>query len=662
MFRFFRFLAALSLLVGLGAASPLPEYRRLSLFELSACADLVVKGRIDSVSFDANERRRTFPERSDPDRMIVVSVEETWVGEPSADKVRVLAFEDWTCAARWRSYGAGQRVVLFLLKPEKPSDLWTILGAGDEGELPILEESARISDEQNHHVQGFELQSPVIDGIRTHGYLLPLDALRDAVRGFRETFDYAISRERDPVQWIRPKKGLAGAEAYAATSPIARHLFQTALSSSVWKGDTGQPPPQIFPREAKLISAEAHQLSGPARIRPGREPERARSERSSGFGRACADLGDVDGDGIEDLAVGAPNDSITGHYHGALWILFQDGKGGVRQFAEIREGVNGFPASMNEFASLGGSVAGLGDLDGDGIPDLVVGAQGWDGTDKDRGGVWILYLTRAGAVSRAVEIGSDPKLREVGIGVGAGIGASLANLGDIDGDGSPEIVIGQAPEFDKGMKEGRSVFIVSLGARGEVRWARRIHDRKEGIDPGYSWFGQAVTGLGDLDGDGVRDLAASNPNDSDGAGLAGAVWILLLKEDGSLKSKHKISAWHGGFRGLLHGWGNFGGALCGPGDVDGDGTPDLLARSAEGIWILLMDRVGTVRDQRRVVRSDPDESATRGFGTSIAARRVRGEGEDIEVAIGGYLQIAGERVEPCVWLARIDSSATIRSW
>ncbi len=633
--------ALVLLVVVFAAAFASPKYERLRLFELAACADLVVAGRIELVSSGE----------------FVASVEQPWLGEPSTNVVRVNAFENWTCAARWAPYRVGQRVVLFLRKPEHPGDPFTILGAGDEGELPILDGKACVGEAQSYRVRDVEHRDVVIDGATTRGYLLPLDAFRDAVRGFRETFSYSATWKRDPVEWIRPTKGLPEAEAFAATGPIARHLFEEARASRSWKGETGERAPNIFPADAKRISATAHGLTGPSRVQAGRNWQDAQYERFSAFGQSCAFVGDIDGDGNEDLAVGAPSDSLLGHFNGALWIVFLDAKGNVRKLSEIREHASGFPAIMNEFSALGRSVTSLGDLDGDGVPDLAVGAPLWDGPDKHRGGVWILFLTRSGEVSHAVEIGSDPRLRELGVGAGSGFGASLANLGDIDGDGSPEIAVGQDPEFDKGFKEGRSVFVVSLGSKGDIRWARRIHDRTEMIGPDYSWFGQAVAGIGDLDGDGIPDLAVSNEYDADGSEMAGAVWICFLDKNGSLKAKEKISAWQGKFGGLLHGGSKLGSPLCGPGDIDGDGIPDLLAGSADGIWVLEMNRDGSVKEQRRVVRS---EASPIWLGMSIAARR--GPGPLVRLALGDQVGGVGEHAEPVVWLASIDSKVVIRGW
>ena len=86
-------------------------------------------------------------------------------------------------------------------------------------------------------------------------------------------------------------------------------------------------------------------------------------------------------------------------------------------------------------------------------------------------------------------------------------------------------------------------------------------------------FGHSVTSVGDLDGDGVVDLAVGVRSDADGGSRTGAVWILFLNIDGSVKSRQKISDLEGGFTGELHGGDRFGRSVTSMGDLDGDGIP-----------------------------------------------------------------------------------------
>ena len=111
------------------------------------------------------------------------------------------------------------------------------------------------------------------------------------------------------------------------------------------------------------------------------------------FGISVAWLGDLDGDGVDDLAVGVVGDDDGGPGRGAVWILFLNADGTVKSDQKISETQGGFTGALANSDFFGYDVAALGDLDGDGVGDLVVGAAG-DGTptEPSRGAVWVLFL------------------------------------------------------------------------------------------------------------------------------------------------------------------------------------------------------------------------------------------------------------------------------
>ena len=114
-------------------------------------------------------------------------------------------------------------------------------------------------------------------------------------------------------------------------------------------------------------------------------------------GSSVTALGDMDGDGVTDLAVGATGDDTGGYSRGAVHVLFMNTNGTVKSSTKIASGTGGGP-TLADGDSFGTSVAGLGDLDGDGVSDLAVGAQ-WDDTGGNgRGAGYVLFMNASGRV------------------------------------------------------------------------------------------------------------------------------------------------------------------------------------------------------------------------------------------------------------------------
>ena len=176
----------------------------------------------------------------------------------------------------------------------------------------------------------------------------------------------------------------------------------------------------------------------------------------SQFGWSVASLGDLDGDGVTDLAVGAITDNDGGTFQGAVWILFLNPDGTVASEQKISETAGGFGGTLDPSDLFGASVASLGDLDGDGVTDLAVGAYRDDDGSTDQGAVWILFLNPDGTVA------SEQKVSETAGGFGGTLdpsdlfGLSVASLGDLDGDGVTDLAVGALWDDDGGRTRGRS--------------------------------------------------------------------------------------------------------------------------------------------------------------------------------------------------------------
>ncbi len=363
------------------------------------------------------------------------------------------------------------------------------------------------------------------------------------------------------------------------------------------------------------------------------------------FGRSVVSIGDLDGDGVTDVAVGASHsdDGGTGPNddRGSVWILFMRNDGTVKAEQKISDTEGGFTGTLENSDRFGTSVASLGDLDGpgSGVVTLAVGAPGDDdGGESGEGAIWLLYLNADGNVNYHEKISETSGGFTETLDGGDEFGSSLASLGDFDGDAVPDMVVGRWLDDDGGTTASSNrgaVYMILLNANGTVKSYEKISDAQgnfAGVLDDGDWFGTGVTSLGDFDGDGVDDLAVGAPGDNNGRG---AVWLLFMNSDGTVKSHVEIGDGLGGFVGALDDDDNFGYDVASMGDLDGDGVGDLAvgARMDDdggtgdveygAVWILYLNENGTVKSHQKI-------SATEGgfsngtwadptlFGTSVA--------------------------------------------
>jgi hypothetical protein len=220
-----------------------------------------------------------------------------------------------------------------------------------------------------------------------------------------------------------------------------------------------------------------------------------------------------------------------------------------------------------EFAYFGNAVAGAGDVNGDGTPDLLVGASGQVVSDNfDQGQAFVL----SGADGSHLLTLDDPTPQ-----AGAGFGTTVAVAGDVNGDGVPDLLVGAPSQQVGGNRDQGQAFVLS-GADGS-----HLLTLDDPTPHALAGFGYAVAGAGDVNGDGTPDLlvgASGNVGGNVGQGqafvLSGANGSHLLTLDDPTP---QVGA-------------GFGTTVAVAGDVNGDGVPDLLVGAPS-------QQVGGNRDQ-----------------------------------------------------------------
>ena len=395
------------------------------------------------------------------------------------------------------------------------------------------------------------------------------------------------------------------------------------------------------------------------------------------FSWSVTSLGDLDGDGVGDLAAGAYGDGDGGIRHGAVWVLFLNRDGTVKSHQKISDTQGGFTGILDDFDNFGMSAASLGDLDGDGVGDLAVGAHHDDDGGLDRGAVWVLFLNTDGTVKSHQKI-SDTQGGLTGMLDNSDFfGSGVTSLGDLDGDGVGDLAVGARGDDDGGLDRG-AVWVLFLNTDGTVKSHQKISDTQGNFTPildNQDGFGIAVASLGDLDGDRVGDLAVGAIWDDDGGFRRGAVWVLFLNTDGTVKWHQKISDIEGGFTGILENDDLFGVSVASLSDLDGDGVGDLAVGAwadddggtdcgsppqcnRGAVWVLLLNSDGTVKSHQKISDTEGGFTGilddTDFFGASVASLGdLDGDGVG-DLAVGAVGDGDGGFDRGAVWVLFLD--------
>ncbi|MCA9300801.1 MAG: FG-GAP repeat protein, partial [Phycisphaerales bacterium] len=193
--------------------------------------------------------------------------------------------------------------------------------------------------------------------------------------------------------------------------------------------------------------------------------------------------------------------ALTAHSYGQV--------GTVLRHVQIGSGQGGFSGALTLQDRFGGGLAGIGDIDGDGIPDAAIGAPLDDDGVTDSGAVWILFLRADGTVRTQQKISNlAGGLAANTVSSGDRFGNAITGIGDLNGDGVPDIAVGAVLDATGGMTSG-AVYLLCLDGGGNVVSQVKLDSTTPAlgaIAPG-DLFGGDVANLGDIDGNGVDDLA-----------------------------------------------------------------------------------------------------------------------------------------------------------
>ncbi|MDP2307674.1 MAG: MopE-related protein [Pseudomonadota bacterium] len=273
------------------------------------------------------------------------------------------------------------------------------------------------------------------------------------------------------------------------------------------------------------------------------------------FAGFSVSLGDANGDSYADALIGAPGNGAGGRESGAAYLLYGPFSGPLDLAVSDAVLVGDSAGDQAGYAVL---LAG--DIDGDGVGDLLVSAPEAGDRTSTIGSVYVVL----GAPAASVPLGTA-EAELFGTTRADSIGAALAAVGDTNGDGFADFLVG-APEVDDAGTSAGAVYLVEGPVSGSSELATTAAARLLG-EAASDGAGTAVAGPGDLDRDGYDDLMVGAPS----AGVGGRGYVVLspVTGDFSLAGANAIFESEDASS-------NLGCAVAAPGDMDGDGTPELV--------------------------------------------------------------------------------------
>ncbi len=279
-------------------------------------------------------------------------------------------------------------------------------------------------------------------------------------------------------------------------------------------------------------------------------------EQSGAFGHAITSVGDLNGDGYGDFAVGANKQSNGADSEGAVYVFYGSEEGPANTPSVSLDS----PGNLEE-AEFGTSISTIGDINGDGYSDVVVGARGQN-KEVEQAGAAFVYL------GNAEGIGGTPAFElETDIQESAFFGDSATGGGDMNADGYADYAVGAFGYPVDGQVQAGAVEVY-FGAADPTQPTRITLTLPNPTS--IERFGQSISARGDLNGDGIFDLVASAPRRGIKADLTGEVYV-FLGQKGEFPTTPNFTYPPSDDTDFSRGR-----SVSNAGDVNGDGYSDLV--------------------------------------------------------------------------------------
>jgi FG-GAP repeat/FlgD Ig-like domain len=322
------------------------------------------------------------------------------------------------------------------------------------------------------------------------------------------------------------------------------------------------------------------------------------------FGWSVGTAGDVNGDGFDDLLIGAPFNDAAAQNAGRAYVYF----GGPSPDATADLTLTG-ELTVDQF---GAAVGTAGDLNGDGFADFVVGAPGNDGGGAGSGRAYVYLGGRVPSATASMTLTGDPASQ---------FGYAVGTAGDINGDGFADLLVGANVADIAGTNSG-AVFVYEGGPRLDDTADLTLLGAHAGDN-----FGSAVSTAGDVNGDGYSDLivgAFANAAQGFSSGRAYVYYGGTAPDPFAALTLTAATAGE-----------DFGFAVSGAGDVNGDGFADVIVGAIFNDVNGSHSGQATLYDFRRYFVLSPNGGETWNVGATRSVSWLGTEPADVWLSVDG---------------------------